>query len=138
MKFLIVEDDLVSQEVLKATLGPHGHCEVAENGKIAVAKFSAALANAAPYDLICLDIMMPVMDGQTALKEIRRLEAKHGIGGSDMVKVVMVTALEDAKNVMTAFVRGSCEVYLGKPIFPAKILQVLADFGLTKATESRG
>ncbi len=73
---------------------------------------------------------MPVMDGQTALKEIRRLEAEQGIGGSDLVKVAMVTGLDDAKNAITAFTRGACEAYVIKPITVDKIVKVLADFGL--------
>ncbi len=134
MKFLIVEDDLVSQEVLKVILTPYGHCEVAENGKIALKKFTSSLESGDSYDLICLDIMMPVMDGQAALKEIRRLESERSIGGSDMVKIVMVTALEDAKNVMEAFVKGSCEAYVTKPIVPTKMQQVFKDFGMEPKT----
>lgn len=130
MKFLVVEDDLVSQEVLKSILLPHGQCEVANNGKVALDMIQAAWGTGENYDMIFLDIMMPVMDGQTTLREIRRLEDEKGIGGSDMAKVVMVTALEDAKNVMKAFVRGSCEAYITKPIYPKKIEETLAQFNM--------
>lgn len=130
MKILIVEDDLISQEIMKTILEPYAHCEVAENGQVAVDKFQAVLVAGDPYDLICLDIMMPVMDGQTALKEIRRLESAHGIGGYDMVKVAMVTALEDPHNVMEALAKGPCEVYITKPINRQKIEGILQDFGL--------
>ena len=129
MKVLIVEDDIISQEILMAILGDQWHCEVAENGKVAVEKYMASMASGDPYNLICLDIMMPVMDGQTALKEIRRIEAENGIGGSDMIKIVMTSALEDAKSIMDAFVKGSCS-YVTKPITPEKIQQVLGDLGL--------
>ncbi|MDA3832862.1 MAG: response regulator [Spirochaetales bacterium] len=130
MNVLIVEDDAVSREILKAILGDYSHCDEAENGQIAVEKYRASLESGVPYDLICLDIMMPVMDGQAALREIRRVEAEKGIGGRDLVKVVMTTALEDPQNVMEAFVKGACEAYLTKPILPGKIVQLLVDFGL--------
>ena len=132
MKFLIVEDDIISQEILKAILASYGHCEVAENGEIAVRKFANSLETADRYDVIFMDIMMPVMDGQTALKTIRGLEAKQGIGGTDMINVVMVTALEDAGNVMEAFAKGACEGYMTKPIIPAKIEKILRDLELLK------
>lgn len=129
MNVLIVEDDPISLEILKALFSDDWHCDEAENGMIAVEKFELSLKNDAPYDLICLDIMMPVMDGQAALKEIRRIEAENGIGGHDLVKIVMTTALADPKNVMESFVKGSCEAYVVKPILPANMAVVLKEFG---------
>lgn len=132
MKVLLVEDDAISLQILKLILSDYSDCDEAENGKVAVEKYKASLENGTPYDLICLDIMMPVMDGQAALREIRRIEAEKGVGGRDLVKVMMMTALKDPKNVMEAFVKGSCEAYLVKPILPDKIVQVLVDFGLVE------
>ncbi len=129
MKILIVEDDIVSREILKEILKGYGQCDEAENGQVAVDKYTASLDQGAPYDLICLDIMMPVLDGQKALQEIRRIESEHGVGGYGLVKIVMTTALTDAKSVMEAFVKGACEAYLTKPILPEQIVQVLVDFG---------
>jgi len=54
------------------------------------------------------------MDGQQALQEIRRIEERHGIRGLDMVKVIMVTAVDDSSNIMKAFRQGQCEAYLTK------------------------
>ncbi len=131
MKVLIVEDEVIAQELLKGFLERYDAiCHVAENGIEGIEAFTKALANGIAYDLILLDIMMPLMDGQQALREIRRVEAGQGIGGTDMVKIVMVTALSDAKNVMEAFVKGPCEVYLTKPVYPEQLHEVLLDFGL--------
>jgi len=55
------------------------------------------------------------MDGQQALQEIRRIEERHGIRGLDMVKVIMVTAVDDSSNIMKAFRQGQCEAYLTNP-----------------------
>ncbi len=136
MKVLIVEDEIVSQALLRGFLERYdAFCHVAKNGIEALAAFQEALTTRDPYDLVLLDIMMPVMDGQQALREIRRIEQKHGIGGSDMVKIAMVTALSDAKNVMTALVKGSCEGYLTKPVYPEQLHKLLVEFGLVDDKE---
>ena len=68
-----------------------------------------------PYDLVCLDIMMPVMDGYQALVGIRNLEKERNIPEEKAAKVIMATALNDEKNVKMAFDLG-CTIYSGKPI----------------------
>jgi two-component system chemotaxis response regulator CheY len=131
MKVLIVEDEVVSQKLLMGFMEAYdAMCHEAQNGKKAIDAFQEALATGDPYDLILLDIMMPEMDGQQALREIRRIEAQKGIGGADMVKIVMVTALSDAKNVMEALVKGSCEGYLTKPVYPQRLHEMLVHLKL--------
>ncbi|MEW6217910.1 MAG: response regulator [Thermodesulfobacteriota bacterium] len=130
MRILIAEDDFVSRAVLQEMLAPFGVCHSAVDGREAVAAFAAALDRGEPYDLVCLDIMMPGLDGQEALREIRRLEAQRGIGGRALVKVVMTTALDDAKNIMQAFMQGHCEGYLVKPIDRKRLRDELARLGL--------
>ncbi|PLX48878.1 MAG: response regulator [Desulfobulbaceae bacterium] len=134
MKVLIVEDEQIAQELLKGFLEAYDAVwQVAANGVQGVAAFKEALAGGEPFDLILLDIMMPQMDGQQALREIRHFEAEQGIGGTDMVKIAMVTALSDAKSVMEALVKGSCEAYLTKPVYPQQLHRVLVDFGLVES-----
>jgi two-component system chemotaxis response regulator CheY len=115
MKTLIVEDDFTSRLLLQGLLQSYGPCHVAVNGNEAVQAARTAIAGKAPYNLICIDIMMPEMDGQTALKEIRALESEAGILSSDGSKIIMTTALDDKKNVMSAF-REQCDAYMVKPI----------------------
>ena len=55
-------------------LARYGDCHIAVNGKEAVEAFRIGFECGEPYDLVCMDIMMPEMDGQTAVKEIRALE----------------------------------------------------------------
>ncbi len=129
MKALIVEDDFTSRLLLQGLLQPHGECHISVNGKEAVEAFRAALASGQPYNLVCLDIMMPEMDGQTALKHIREIESKAGIFSSDGAKIIMTTALDDKINIMSAF-KEQCDLYLVKPIEKAKLQESLLSLHL--------
>lgn len=129
MKVLIVEDDFASRVLLQGLLQSLGVCHTAANGKEAVFAFETAVNSGEPYDLICLDIMMPEMDGQLALKELRHIEDKAGILASDGVKVVMMTALDDKDNVMQAF-REQCDAYIVKPIQREKVMETLSSLGM--------
>ena len=96
-------------------LSKYGECDVTVDGLEAVDAFMMALEEENPYDLVCLDIMMPVMDGYQALVGIRNLEKERNIPEDKSVKVIMATALNDEKNVKMAFELG-CTIYSGKPI----------------------
>ncbi len=129
MQILIVEDDFTSRSLLQRLLSPYGECHIAVNGEEAVEAALAALAQGSPYDLICLDIMMPKMDGQVALKKIRAAEEAKGILLGQGTKIVMTTALRDSANVIQAF-REMCDGYLTKPIEKEKLLALMRKLGL--------
>jgi two-component system chemotaxis response regulator CheY len=129
MKCLIAEDDFVSRELLHAYLKNHADCHMACDGRQAVEMFVDALDADAPYDLICMDIMMPGLSGRDAMVEIRRIEAEHGIGGLDGVKIIMTTALDDSKDIFGSF-REGCEAYVVKPIHKGKLLAEIEKLGL--------
>ncbi len=124
MKTLIVEDDFTCRFLLQKLLGGYGTTHIAINGKEAVAAVHIALECGEPYDLICLDIMMPQMDGHAALQKIRQLEEDKGILSSEGVKIIMTTALGDLKNISNAF-HGLCDAYLTKPIIKCDLLKSL-------------
>lgn len=130
MKTLIVEDDFLARALLSTMLGEYGICHVAVNGQEALDAVEAAMEDNDPYDLICLDIVMPVMDGQQALLELRKREMARGLKGEDVTKVIMVTAIDDSKNIMKAFRLGQCEAYLTKPLDRNKLVDHLKNLGL--------
>ncbi len=130
MRVLIVEDDFTSRKILQKILGPYGEVDIAVNGLEALQAFTQSLDDANPYDLICMDIMMPEMDGQTALKEIRAVERERGIQPSQEVKVVMTTALDDPKNVVEAYYKGGATSYVPKPIDKRMLLHLLKNLGV--------
>lgn len=116
---------LLLQELLK----PYGEVHIAVNGKEAVEAVRVAMQANRPYDLVCLDIMMPEMDGQTALHAIRRMEESKGITSTYGAKIVMTTAVDDQQNIISAF-RSLCDGYLVKPIDRTKLLDQLKTLGL--------
>ena len=124
MKSLVVEDDFSSRFLLQRLLKPYGDCHVAVNGKEAVSAYRMALDAGQPYDLVCLDIMMPEMDGHAALKEMRAMEELKGIDSTHGAKIIMTTALGDLKNVTAAY-KALCDGYLVKPVDKAKLLGLL-------------
>jgi two-component system chemotaxis response regulator CheY len=115
MRILIAEDDFASRRVILKFLSVYGECDVTVDGMEAIDAFMMALDEGEPYDLICLDIMMPIMDGYQALKNIRDIEKERNIPEDKRVKVIMTTALNEEKNVKKAFELG-CTVYCAKPI----------------------
>jgi two-component system, chemotaxis family, chemotaxis protein CheY len=129
MKILIVEDDFTSRVVMQEFLKPYGDCHIAVNGIEAVEAFRLAASQNPPYDLICLDIMMPELGGHEALTQIRTEEEAKGVPPEKAVKIIMTTALSDPKNVMKAF-SEQCEAYLVKPVKRDKLVQTLRDLNL--------
>jgi two-component system chemotaxis response regulator CheY len=130
MRFLVVEDDFTSRKLLQKILSPYGEVDVAVNGQESLDAFTAALDEGNPYELVCMDIMMPEMDGQEALKKIREVEKQRGIPGSQEVKVIMTTALDDPKNVVEAYYKGGATSYVPKPIDRQLFLQLLRNIGI--------
>jgi len=131
MKSLIAEDDFTSRLLLQELLAPYGECHIAVNGREAVSAYRIALDAGQPYDLICLDILMPEMDGHAALKEIRAMEESRGILSTQGAKIIMTTALGDVKNVAAAY-KALCDGYLVKPVDKAKLLGLLDELKVLK------
>ncbi len=132
MKTLIAEDDFISRFVLQKMLSEYGPCDVAINGKEAVDAFTWALNEGSPYNLICLDIMMPEMDGNEALKIIRQKEKENGILPANEASIIMITALDTPKDVIEAYYKGGCTSYFVKPINKIKIIDELKSLNLVK------
>ncbi len=129
MKTLVVEDDFTSRILMHKFLSPYGEVHIAVNGKEAVGVVKEAISENSNYDLICLDVMMPEMDGHTALSEIRSTEKEHNIPLGMGSKVVMTTALSDSQNVINAF-KSECDAYIVKPVERAKLLKQLRKLSL--------
>lgn len=129
MKILIADDNYASRRLLKAFLKDYGECSFAINGVEAVEAFKLGYNSGEGFKLICLDIMMPEMDGMEALRQIRAFEAEHQVPEDKLCKIVMTTALDDRKDIIESFNEG-CEGYLIKPVEETQITKVLVQLGL--------
>ncbi len=128
MKILIAEDDLASRKFLSKFLSQFGDCDITVDGVEALEAFIMAHEDNQPYDLVCLDIMMPKLDGLRTLSKIREIEEKKGIYDKERVRIIMTTALNDISNVNNAFEYG-CEAYAAKPIDTVKFTEVMRKLG---------
>lgn len=123
---LLVEDNELNLEIAKSLLELNGILvETAQNGQIAVEKFSSAPANA--YLAVLMDIRMPVMDGLAATRAIRALERSDAAA----VPILAMSAnafIEDQNAAFEAGMNG----YLVKPVDINKLLKALETFLPTK------
>ncbi|MEA4925523.1 MAG: response regulator [Syntrophomonadaceae bacterium] len=129
MKILIVEDDFVSRRLLQNMLEKYGKVDSAVNGVEALEAFKLAIDGQAAYDLICIDILMPEMNGQELLKAIKHHEEALGIYGGDGVKVIMTTSIGDLGNIKSAFTE-QCDAYMVKPIDRERLAEKLKELKL--------
>eukprot|EP01117_Protostelium_nocturnum_P010708 TRINITY_DN3855_c0_g2_i2.p1 TRINITY_DN3855_c0_g2~~TRINITY_DN3855_c0_g2_i2.p1 ORF type:complete len:527 (+),score=181.05 TRINITY_DN3855_c0_g2_i2:199-1779(+) len=115
LRILIVEDDKTNQKVLQLMLKRISGVvyQIAENGKEGVEKFLESHENNLPYDCIFMDSQMPVMDGESATSEIRRIEMERPEIGHTHVTALTANALMDEKNQLF---RTLVDDYLTKPI----------------------
>lgn len=129
MRILIAEDDYVSRKFLYKFLSTFGECDVTVDGMEAIEVFLSALEGNHYYDLVCLDIMMPEVDGIKALKTIRLLEEERDLPKDKRCKVIMTTALNDPEGIFKTYELGS-EAYAVKPIDTVKLVEVMTKLGL--------
>lgn len=125
MKCLIAEDHLLSRRILKELLSPQFDCDIAVNGQEAIDSFQLAHESKHPYDVIFMDIMMPVVDGLEALLCIRTLERKLQIPHGMAVKVIMTTALDDPHTVIRSFNECEADAFIVKPLSRHKLASEL-------------
>jgi CheY-like chemotaxis protein len=127
LHILLVDDAednrLLVSSFLKKT--PHT-IDVAENGEVAVNQFMAGT-----YDLVLMDMQMPVKDGYTATREIREWEKHKGAEKTPIVALTAYALKEDTQKSLDA----GCNAHLTKPIKKAKLLEFIAEFSRERLVE---
>ena len=129
MRILIAEDDRISRTFMKEFMKEYGKCDVAVDGMEALDLFMDAVKKEDPYRIICLDIMMPKVDGLKVLRVIRAMEKQHDVPQEKRARILMTTALADLDYVDQAFNLGA-DGYAAKPIDTDKITEVIRNMGL--------
>jgi len=119
IKILLVEDNLINQKITLLTLKPLvNSIDTASNGKEALDKFGTA-----NYDLILMDIQMPVMSGLTAAEKIRALESST----NTHIPIIAITAnamLGDKEKCISAGI----DDYISKPFQPSALIDKIKKF----------
>jgi two-component system chemotaxis response regulator CheY len=124
MKALVVDDDLITRIVLQEILSGYAEVECCVDGKEAVLAHKSALDGGEPFDLICMDVLMPVMGGIEALRIIRHEEGLSGRTGARAARVIITTAADDNDTIGLAF-RELCDAYIVKPIDTEQLIDVM-------------
>jgi len=124
MKFkaLIVDDISFLSIILSRMLQDIAVTDTASNGEEAIKKFSSAFYQDKPYDLICLDIKMPNIDGVQVLEFIRNFEKESENLKNGPTKIIMTTGVNQKDEVIKVMKKGS-DGYIVKPYHKDKIYQ---------------
>ncbi len=130
MNCLIVDDNPINRKVLLEYLAAYGNCDVAGNGLEAVEQFEAELTTGEPYDLILLDLMMPKMNGQNAMRKIRDIERKNNVQVREQVVIIIVTAVSSPKDMLMMSGCDRNTDVLKKPVKKVELMAKLKEYGL--------
>lgn len=117
-RLLLVEDDHDHRPLLALMLRKAGaNVTVAENGKLAIESVRAAHAAGKPFDIIVMDLQMPVLDGVTATRELR--------SGGFTNPIIALTARNIANDRDQCAAAG-CNGFLSKPVTRVDLVRLLA------------
>jgi len=120
LRILLVEDNAKSRLVIQAFLKQTPYTiDTAGHGEIAVEKFKAN-----HYDLVIMDIEMPVMDGYAATAEIRQWEAENRVEATPIIALTAHALIEHAHRSIAA----GCNSHLAKPIKKEELLAAIRKY----------
>jgi two-component system chemotaxis response regulator CheY len=125
-----VDDEITSRFILKAILDQYFTCDMAENGEEALCAFDQAHLQDTHYNVICLDITMPGMDGLKVLKSIKDAELALSLGPQLEAKVIIVTADNASATILNSFFECGASAYITKPIDRHKLIHELNNLAL--------
>jgi two-component system chemotaxis response regulator CheY len=129
VRILVVDDVELNRMVLQQLLKPFGESDFGVNGIQAIQKFNRALEQGNPYDLVCLDIMMPEMDGTKTVQAMRKIEETRKIPEENKATILMVTAVPSKEHLLKTY--KYCQGFLIKPITGEKLYAKLEEIGIT-------
>ena len=132
MRVLLVEDNEDNRHLFQIQLKGVGiDLSTAENGAVAVQKLREEKEG---YDLIFMDIQMPIMDGFTAMRKIREWELENN---KESVPMIALTASSTKEDMLRSFEYG-CAEYLSKPIRKQVLLEAVSRYAYEKENRKRG
>ena len=126
MDVLVVDDSPIIRRVLQLVVQSFGNCEVVQNGQQALDSVGLRLAEAKPYDIICLDLCLPDLGGLDVLREIRNLEAK--CGEQVRARIIIISASDELETIRATRQNGA-DAYLMKPIDKQQLVNAFTALG---------
>ena len=129
MKILIVDDNKAARRLLELYLAGYGTLVIVNNGSKAIEAFSQAINTNECFDLICMDYVMPKMNGIEVIKAIRELENKLGINQKDCVRIIMSSAVDEQSDILEAYANG-CDSYMIRPHRKENLVEEIQNLGL--------
>ena len=128
MRILLIEDEPVTAKLMQNILQDFGNCDYASDGESGLELFKRAHNLSLPYDLICLDIILPDISGKILLSKIRGYEKTLNIEKIGKSKIIMTSSIGRTSVIKKMHDLG-CEAYIIKPInvkiFKNKIIEVM-------------
>lgn len=130
LKILLVDDSKSAQQKIYSILSKYGKCDQASNGVEAVEYFISSVKDNSPYDLIIMDVVMPMMDGFEATKVIMSIQEKENIPEEERAKIIMLTSKADPANMMKAQYEIGVSTYITKPFEEETLVEAMNNLGL--------
>ncbi|WWD17868.1 hypothetical protein CI109_102312 [Kwoniella shandongensis] len=135
LSILLAEDNLVNQKLAVKLLEVAGHkIEVADNGEIALEKYKRRQLARTPFDVILMDVSMPVMGGMESTGLIREFEASEGYPRTPIIALTAHAMIGDKERCLSA----GMDEYVTKPLRRGDLLASIAKVLLPKQAAAAG
>ena len=133
-RILLAEDNDINALLAKSVLEKEGHFVFhAVNGQLAVTEFQRSADAGKPYDLVLMDLHMPVMDGLDALAHISQYAQENGLAAA---RKIILSADEQSETQLAAKSAGADD-YLSKPFKPARLMEIARECSTAKPSSLR-
>lgn len=135
LNVLTVDDDEVTQFHVNQLLLPLGKNRIAYSGVDAIARVGESIERGQNYDLIIMDVVMPGLDGLTAVREMVKLYNDRKVPLELRPKILMLTSVEERDTQIDALYACGADYYLTKPLDGERLTEALREMGLVPAKE---
>ena len=132
-RYLIVDDENIGRLMLQNFLSEVAECDVAINGKEGLHLFEKAISDGRPYDLICVDLIMPEMNGLAMVRRVREFEKAHPVFSDFRTVIFVITASDSTWDKADLLLDNLCDDYITKPFSRSELMGNLYNHGLVTA-----
>jgi two-component system chemotaxis response regulator CheY len=130
LRILVVDDSASARSLVSSYLAPFGELDQASNGREALELYDGAFSEHRPYDLVVMDLMMPEMDGFTAMQAIRRRENERGLSEDARTKIVTLSSRSEPEPMLTAQLECGADMFITKPFEKEVLMEAVVNLGL--------